>query len=195
MGVWITAFRQGRRDALVLAVIGIASGVVTALVQPFDGLIYGTVRDMLTEPWSNAWEFVAVLGPGFLFGGLLGWWIHRTHQASVLRWLALTVAGIASWYLAVSGAIRVDEWIPAQSSQYALPGLAGGLIGAAVVLAAAALLYPFARQWKPGLAMLVLGTAFGAILHVEEIVLFPLWQAAVAACLGVALHAARTSER
>ncbi len=195
MGTWITAFREGRRDALVLAVIGVGSGVVTVFMQPFQGLIYDAVREMLTKPWSNVWETVAGLSPGFLFGGLLGWWIHRTHQKSFLRWIVITVGGTASWYLAVLGAVLVNGSILMGTPNYALPGLAGGLIGAAVLLAAAALVYPFARQWKAGLAILVLGTVLGAILHVETIVLFPLWQAAVAACFGVALHAARTSDR
>jgi hypothetical protein len=190
---WLSGFHHGRREALVFACLGAVSGVATALIQPFGGLLFEPVKEIAASSKSLRliWEVIGTFAPGLLFGALIGWWIHRTQVRSLLRWIGFAVATTVSWYAAIYGAIEVDGWFAYSDPRYAVPGLAGGLIGSLITALGAAALYPFARRYGIVLAMVIMGTGAGALLHAERLVLFPVWQAAVAACLGIALHRAR----
>ena len=71
-------------------------------------------------------------------------------------------------------------------------GLAGGLVGSAGLALGAALLFPWFRRRELWLVTIAVGGVLGLPLVLIDIVdsglvLFPPWQAAVAACLALGL--------
>lgn len=171
-------FRESRRrHAAVLGALGAATGVATGLILELaDQLAYG--------------EAVARIGPGLVFGVVLGGYLHWTVARSPARWLAVAVLAAVSWNLAVPAAVRVYEWTDA----FLYAGFAGGVIGAAIVAGAVAVLYAPLRRWRPLALAIGLGTLTGALLGDdpwdvwdEAYDLYVVWQACVAASIGWAI--------
>ena len=102
-----------------------------------------------------------------------------------------------AFVLAVNAAIFIDGQAAdaAKGVRNILAGLAGGLIGAAVMALGIGLLPAGPRDAMAWLPMLVAGTVTGALLALDNAldldrtsVLYPVWQACVAVTLARALR-------
>ena len=190
------------RNAAIMGLLGLATGLVTALINPFTGQVNALVRQFAAEAgWgTDAWQAVATFGPGLLFGGVIGAWLHFRHKRSLWRWGLFAALTTASWVAAIFAAATLAnaplEWLPKSWGPNLrwLPGIAGGVVGAAFVAVTLALLYPAFRRATAILSILVVGALAGLPLFYQGfVVTFPLWQASVALAIGYGLD--RASER
>ena len=115
--------------------------------------------------------------------------------AAVIASLVTMVAFVA----AVNAAVFIDGQMAgaARAMQNLVAGLAGGLVGSPGMALGIALLPAGPRQAAPWLPMLVTGTVAGSLLALDLLlgldrtsILFPVWQAAVAVRLAMALRGA-----
>jgi hypothetical protein len=187
-------------ETVALGAIGLATGLATALINPFTGSIDALMKDIVaTSPLGRfAWKSLAMLGPGALFGLAVGGYLYWRARRSWLRWALLTAFSTGSWLLAILAAFMVTRMplegvlLPPDPYARALPGLIGGLAGAGVLAALMAGLYSFFRGGRPVLVALIAGGLAGVPLFYEGfLVTFPLWQCAVAAAIGWALGRSR----
>jgi hypothetical protein len=163
----------------------IATGILIALPENWRIEISGF---LILSPLS----IVAGLVFGILVGGLLGILGLASNGIAVLYAAASTV----SYFVAVNLALILID--PLESIW--LTGVIAGLVGAACLTAAAALLLPVARRGRPCALMVAVGALLGALLVVplqsdsESLVLwfalFVPWQAGYAAAFATALPAA-----
>lgn len=118
--------------------------------------------------------------------------------AAVIAALVTMVAFVA----AVNAAVFIDGQMAgaARAMQNLVAGLAGGLVGSAGMALGIALLPAGPRHAAPWLPMLVTGTVAGSLLALDLLlgldrtsILFPVWQAAVAVRLAMALRGASLS--
>ena len=193
---------KNQSDLFVLAAIGFVTGIATVMLQPFDGLAYEAMDTVAqgAGPFSEVVEFVFSVSSGLVFGAAGGWWLYVRSRRSVWRWIAFAVAGGASWYLAILSALNYENLVPFDISEYGVAGLVGGFVGALVIAASAALLYPFARRPALFAALLAVGTVAGVLLYFETgdkppVILFLVWQTGVAGTLGVWLSKAHKDMR
>lgn len=192
-----------KRETLSFTAFGLATGVVTTFIQPFSGLLTDLIEAVLGRFGSAYLEdplgWVFFLAPGLIFGAVIGWRIfaaenQHTHL-SVVRWMLLAIAFAASWYVGIFSALRIGEFLPIDPEDYLLMGPIGGFVGAAVIAVSTAALYPFARTLKTAVSIIAAGTLAGVLLHVNIAaphILFPVWQAVVAASLGWSLQSSRS---
>jgi presenilin-like A22 family membrane protease len=98
---------------------------------------------------------------------------------------------------AVNTAVWIDGQVPgvAKAIRSTLAGLGGGFVGSGVMALGIALLPAGPRQAAPWLPMIVTGTIAGSLLAIDTAleldltsVLYPVWQAAVAVRLAIALR-------
>jgi hypothetical protein len=192
------------RETLALGVIGLVTGLATAFINPFTGSIDALMKDIVASSALGrfAWKWIAMLGPGALFGLTVGGYLYLRVRHSWLRWASLVVFSTGSWLLAILAVVMFTraplESIPLPPDPYAraLPGLIGGLVGAGLLAALMARLYAFFRGGRPVLVMLFAGGLAGVPLFYDGfLVTFPLWQCVVAAAIGWALGRSRQQDR
>jgi hypothetical protein len=176
---------RSRGDLLKVAGFGVLTGLLTPLMQPLvdrvDGA-HGHIRiALLAVPFA---ALVLVL-------------VRRADP----RWWAAAGAAVVTmlaFICAVNTAILVDGGVfeIGKFGRNTLAGLAGGLVGAALMALGIGLLSG-PRGFLPWRAMLIVGTVAGSLLAVDNAlgfelfsVLYPVWQAAVAAGLTLALQRA-----
>jgi hypothetical protein len=176
---------RGRGDLLKVAGFGVLSGLLTPLMQPLVDRVDGAHGDfriaLLALPFA---VLVAIL-------------VRRTDQ----RWWVAAAAALVTmlaFICAVNAAILVDAEVfdIGKFGRNTLAGLAGGLVGAALMALGIGLLTG-PRRFAPWRAMLIVGTIAGSLLAVDTAlgfdlfsVLYPVWQAGVAAGLSLALQRA-----
>jgi hypothetical protein len=181
------------RNAMLFGFIGLASGILVWLVIRF---VWESLIGLDGHAAFAGWDFSfghLTLVPGLVFGNAVGVMLVRLGLASLGRALAYIAAATVSSFIATNFAANMVDAIDSA----ALLGMAAGLIGAACLTGLTLLLFPFARQIGPCLAMVAAGTALGALLHVaiEDssswgrgfLVLYGFWQAGYGAALGTAL--------
>ena len=187
---------MARNKGLVFVVIGLVTGVITALIQPFNGPLTDPIEALLGRLGSAYMEgllgWLAFLAPGLIFGAALGWFIYVAGgKRDRWRWLLFAMACAGSWYAGIFGALNAGDVLSIDPEEYMLMGPIGGLVGASIVAASAAVLYSFARNFKTAAMIVASGTAAGLALHINidaPHFLFPIWQTAVAASLGWSLE-------
>ena len=174
-----------RSHALSFAGLGFASGVCSALVgieRPLDGL----------QPVADVFALHASLLPvGAIFACALGAasWIALRRPAPAV---AVALATLYGWSGAIHTAIRLQR-NAGDVAHLLAAGLAAGAIGAAVVAAAFAAFAPSLRRWRAWGAVCLAGAAAGLLFTVSERgyidrgALFIVWQAVVAAAIGLQL--------
>ena len=182
----ITSDDASRNSLLIVAAGGLLSGILTPLLPQLIDQIIGAPGDfriaLVAVPFA-----VLVLS------------LVRRYSANPW-WAAVTAAVVTTiaFVLAVNAAIFVDGQAAdaAKGVRNILAGLAGGLIGSAVMALGIGLLPSGPRDVMAWLPMLIVGTVAGALLALDNAleldrtsVLYPLWQA----CVGVTL--ARTLRR
>jgi len=192
------------RETLALGAIGLATGLATALINPFTGPIDGLMKDVVANSALGrfAWKWLAMLGPGALFGFTVGGYLNWRLRHSWLRWALLVVFSTGSWLLAILAVVMFTRAplenvaLPPDPYARALPGLIGGLVGAGLLAALMARLYGVFRGGRLVLVMLVAGGLAGVPLFYDGfLVTFPLWQCAVAAAIGWGLGRSRQPVR
>jgi hypothetical protein len=176
---------SSRNGLLKIAVGGLVSGALTPLLPD--------VIDLLTA------------APGMLRLGLLAlpfavvvFIVVRWRSANP-KWAAL-LAGIITM-VAFVGAVNAAVFIDGQMTGAAklmrslFAGLTGGLVGAGLMALGIALLPASPRKADRWIPMLITGTVAGSLLALDTSlgldrtsVLYPVWQAAVAVRLAVALR-------
>ena len=181
----VTLDSSSRNGLLLVAAGGVLSGILTPLLpQIIDGII--------GAPGDFRIALVAVP-----FAVLVLFLVRRD---SANPWWAAIIAAVVTtiaFVLAVNAAIFVDGQAAdaAKGVRNILAGLAGGLIGSAVMALGIGLLPSGPRDVTAWLPMLIVGTVAGALLALDNAleldrtsVLYPLWQACVAVTLARALR-------
>jgi hypothetical protein len=181
----ITSVGASRNNWLLVAGGGVLSGVLTPLLpQIIDGIS------------STPGDFrIALVAVPFALLVLI---LVRRYSANSW-WAAVTAAVVTmiAFVLAVNAAIFIDGQAAdaAKGVRSILAGLAGGLIGAAVMALGIGLLPSGPRDAMAWLPMLIAGTVGGALLALDNALdldrtslLYPVWQACVAVTLARALR-------
>jgi hypothetical protein len=175
-----------RRDALFkIAAAGVLTGILTPLFQPVVDRIAGAPGDFR----------IALLGLPFAI--LVAVLVRRLSARPTWAVLASAVITMAAFVCAVNAAVWIDGQVGDVSkvARNICAGLAGGFVGAGVMTLGIGLLPGGPRNAAAWLPMLGVGTVAGALLAVDSAleldlasVLYPVWQAGVAAGLAMALQ-------
>jgi len=179
-----------RNDLLKIAAAGALSGLLTPLMVPLIDRIAGTPGDFRIALVAIPFAVLVFILVRKLSAG--PWWA---------AWIAAVVTMIA-FVAAVNAAIFVDGQADnaAKAARNVLSGLAGGFVGAGLMALGIALLPAGPRDASAWLPMLATGTVAGALLALDNAldldltsVLYPVWQASVAAMLALALRRVKLS--
>jgi hypothetical protein len=192
-----TARRAKFRNVLTLALLGAVSGGLSAAIIDAlpDDLGPNLMGWLMLSPGS--------LAPGVMFGLIVGL-APQLRELAGLGVLAVylaasTLSYLAAYTLAVN---TVEFW-----NSFWITGVVAGLFGGACLTAAAAVLFPFARQARPIGLMLLAACLLGAVLEVpldvitrksefwRWVVFFAAWQAGYAAAFATALPERAGSEQ
>ena len=166
----------------VAGAVGAVSGVASYLLP--------TVIEALGINNDFAFiEWLLRLWPGIIFGVAIALYFTILGVAAPWRAAAFVPLDTAAWYAALWFAINGSDKLGFPFEALWLRGIASGLLGAGLVALSALLLFPFLRRWELPAAMIVAGGAAGVLLGfgvegVALVVLFVVWQGAVAACFG-----------
>lgn len=179
-----------RNNLLKIAAGGVLSGILTPLMVPLIDKIAGTPGDFR----------IALVAIPF---AVLVFIVAR--RCSANPWWAALAAAIVTmiaFVAAVNTAVLVDGQADnvTKAARNVLSGLAGGFTGAILMALGIALLPAGPRDAMAWLPMLATGTVAGALLTLDNAldldlisVLYPVWQAGVAATLALALRRTRIS--
>jgi uncharacterized membrane protein len=179
-----------RHHLLKIAGLGALTGILTPVMVPLIDRIEGTPGDVR----------IGLVAIPF---AVLVFFVMRRYSANPwwAAWVAALVTMIA-FVAAVNIAVFVDSQAdPAgKAARNVLSGLAGGFVGAFLMVLGIALLPAGPRAAAAWLPMLVTGTVAGALLALDNAldldlfsVLYPVWQAGVATTLALALQRPRLS--
>ncbi|HEY5127449.1 MAG TPA: hypothetical protein VIJ35_09160 [Bradyrhizobium sp.] len=190
MAQLITSSDTARNGLLKVAGSGVLSGILTPLLVPLIDGINGTPGDLRIA--LVAMPFAVLVFILVRRGSANPWWA---------AWTAAVVTMFA-FVCAVNAAIFIDgkaDGLP-KAARNILSGLAGGFTGASLMALGIALLPAGPRDAAAWLPMLIAGTIAGALLALDNAldldltsVLYPVWQAGVAAGLATALRRTRVS--
>ena len=173
-----------RNDLLKIAIGGLVSGVLTPLLP--------ALLDRLNVP-PGMWQLAVVALPfAVLVFIVLRWRSAGPAWAAIIAAIVTMIAFVA----AVNAAVYIDGQMAgaAKAMRSLFAGLAGGLVGSALMALGIALLPAGPRKAAPWMPMLVTGTVAGSLLALDNSlgldrtsVLYPVWQAAVGVRLAMAL--------
>jgi hypothetical protein len=174
-----------RNDLLKIAAGGLLSGILTPLLPLVVDRISGAPGDLRIALVALPFAVLVCL-------------VVRRCSANQ-NWAALLAAIVTmiAFVAAVNAAVFIDEQAngAAKMMRNILAGLAGGLVGTAVMALGIALLPAGPRKAAAWLPMLMTGAVAGTLLALDSAleldltsVLYPVWQAAVAVRLALALR-------
>lgn len=181
----IISSSQSRTGLLRIAAAGLLTGLVTPLLPTL-------IDKLVRAPGDFRIALVAVP-----FAILVGILVRRFTLGPWWTALAAAIFTMAAFVCAVNAAIWTDGQVGdvAKAVRNICAGLAGGLVGTAVMALGICLLPGVPRDITAWLPMLVIGTLAGTLLAVDSTleldltsVLYPVWQAGVAAGLSWALQ-------
>ena len=179
----LTADTSGS-DLLKIAIGGLVSGILTPLTP--------LLVDQLSAPGTLRLGLVAVP-----FAILVFIVVRRCSANPVWAALVAAIVTMIAFVCAVNAAVFIDGQAAgaAKAMRNILAGLAGGLVGTAVMALGIAFLPAGphkAAAWWP---MLMTGAVFGPLLAVDSAlgldqtsVLYPVWQAVIALRLALVLR-------
>ena len=179
-----------RNSVLKIAGTGVLSGILTPLMVPLIDRIDGTPGDF---------RIALVALP---FAVLVFVLVRRCSANPWWAALAAAIVTMIAFVAAVNAAVFVDGQAgnATKAARNVLSGLAGGFVGATLMVIAIALLPAGPRDGAAWLPMLVTGTVAGALLALDNAldldltsVLYPVWQAGVATTLALALRRTKNS--
>ena len=169
----------------MVAAGGVLSGILTPLCVPLIDRISGTPGDF---------RIALVAVP---FAVVVFMVVRRFSANPVWAALAAAVVTMVAFVCAVNSAIFIDGQLDGADKKLRniLAELAGGFTGSAVMALGIGLLPAGPRDVVAWLQVLVTGTLAGALLALDSAlgldltsVLYPVWQAAVAVRLAMALQ-------
>jgi hypothetical protein len=182
----ITSTDSSRNSLLLVAAGGIISGILTpllpALIDHIVGLSGQLRISLIAVPFA---VLVFILVRRF---GANPWW--AAGLAAVITMVAFVCA--------VNAAIFIEGQTTGAATvmRYLLAGLTGGLVGAGLMALGIGLLQAGPRTVAAWWPMLITGTLAGTLLALDNALgldqisfLYPVWQAAVAVRLVMALRA------
>ena len=181
----IISSSQTRDSLLRIAAAGVLTGLLTPLLPTL-------IDKLIRAPGDFRLALVAVP-----FAILVGILVRRLALNPWWTALAATVFTMAAFVCAVNAAIWTDGQVGdiAKVLRNICAGLAGGLVGSAVMALGIGLLPAGPRDVAAWLPMLAIGTLAGTLLAVDSAldldltsVLYPVWQAGVAVSLAIALQ-------
>ena len=167
------------------AAAGVLTGILTPLFQPVVDRIAGAPGDFR----------IALLGLPFAI--LVAVLVRRLTSNPWWAAVAAAVVTMIAFVCAVNAAIWIDGQVGdvAKAVRNICAGLAGGFVGSGFMALGIGLLPAGPRDPAAWLPMLVIGTLAGALLALDNAldldltsVLYPVWQAGVAAGLAMALQ-------
>ena len=174
-----------RNNLLKIAIGGLVSGVVTPLLP--DAI------DLLAP--APAMLRLALVAVPF---ALVVFVVLRLRSANPLCAAILAAIGtMIAFVAAVNAAVYIDGQMAgaAKAIRSLFAGLAGGLVGSGLMALGIALLPAGPRKAASWMPMLVTGTVAGSLLALDTALgldrtsfLYPVWQAAVAVRLAMALR-------
>lgn len=174
-----------RNELLKIAIGGLVSGLLTPLLP--------VVVDRLNGP-PGMWQLAVVALP---FAVLVFAVVRRRSSNPVWAALVAAIITMIAFVAAVNAAVYADGEMAgaAKAMRSLFGGLAGGLVGSAVMALGIALLPAGPRKSAPWMPMLVTGTVAGSLLALDTSLgldrtsfLYPVWQAAIAVRLAMALR-------
>jgi hypothetical protein len=180
----LTADTSGR-DLLKIAIGGLVSGILTPLAPLLVDKLTGV-------PGMLRLGLVAVP-----FAVLVFVVVRRCSANPVWAALVAAVVTMIAFVCAVNAAVFIDGQAAgaAKAMRNILAGLAGGLVGTAVMALGIAFLPSGPRKAAAWWPMLMTGAVFGPLLAVDSAlgldqtsVLYPVWQAAIALRLALVLR-------
>ncbi len=156
------------------------------------GALSGLVSSLAPDAVENIKMFGVPVYPGPLFGLVIAFGVYRWGKASWWAALLAFVVTVGVWIAAVRGFHMVTD--DATSNIY-LGGLVAGAIGAAGTMLGGAITLPALRRAPDWLLVAGVGALAGLLVGPEMqlpndksfLLLFSVWQAAVAGCIGYAL--------
>ncbi len=172
--------RATARTIAIAGAVGVVSGVASHLFPQVIGAV-GIDKSLAFVEW------LLRLWPGIIFGVAIGLYLKLVGATTSWRAAGFVPLETAAWYAALWFAINGPKKLGFPFEELWQRGIAAGLIGAGLVALSALLLFPFFRHWKLVAAMIVAGGVLGALVPLGLIILFPVWQGAVAACFGWAV--------
>jgi hypothetical protein len=176
---------QRTNSLLKIAAGGVLTGILTPLFQPLIDRIAGAPGDFR----------IALLALPFAI--LVALLVRRLSSNPWWAAPAAAIVTMIAFVCAVNAAIWIDGQAgdAAKAARNICAGLAGGFVGSAVMALGIGLLPLGPRDPAAWLPMLVIGTLAGALLALDNAldldlasVLYPVWQAGVAAGLAMALQ-------
>jgi hypothetical protein len=181
----ITSNDTSRNNLLMVAAGGIISGILTPLLPALIDHIVGLSGQLR----------ISLIAVPF---AVLVFILVRRFSANPL-WAALLAAIITmvAFVCAVNAAIFIEGQTTGAATvmRYLLAGLTGGLVGTAVMALGVGLLPSGPRAAAAWWSMLITGTLTGTLLALDNALgldrssfLYPVWQAAVAVRLVMALR-------
>ncbi|MDE5457431.1 hypothetical protein GWE18_32335 [Bradyrhizobium sp. CSA112] len=180
----ITSAGTSRNNLLMVAADGVISGILTPLLP--------ALIDKIGGPGQLRISLIAVPFAVLIFI------LVRRFSANPL-WAAMLAAIVTmiAFVCAVNAAIFIEGQTAGAATvmRYLLAGLTGGLVGTAVMALGIGLLPSGPRQAAAWWPMLITGTLTGTLLALDNAFgldqisfLYPVWQAAVAVRLVMALR-------
>lgn len=155
------------------------------------GVISGLASTYAPETAEKFMILEVPLFQGLVFGLVIGFGLYRWGNASRVSALLALVVTIVAWIAAVRGFFWITD--DGQTSLY-LGALVAGAIGAAGTILGGALTHKRLRDPISWILTVGVGAIAGLLVvpearSVEQdfLLLFVVWQAAVAACIGYAL--------
>jgi hypothetical protein len=172
------------------SVVGLFSGIVSFMAYAAS---IGTYK-------SHLILWIAILGPGIVYGIILTLYLVRIRRATLLRAAALVPLATAAYYASLEsislgrnifGRTELGEWLSV---------LLAGTIAAVGLIAAMCLLFSFFRRARFVTVTIFAGAVAASLYglpikwHVAVPMIFILWQVAVTACIGWAAANASTDQ-
>lgn len=164
----------------VAAAIGAFSGAISFLAYAAS---IGTYK-------SDLVLWIAILGPGIVYGTILGLYLVLIRRATLLRAALLVSLVAAAWYASFKSISLGRSLIGHTDVGGWLSGLLAGTIAVVGLVAAMCLLFPFFRRARVVTVTILVGAVAGLMYglpiewHVAVPMIFILWQAGVTACIG-----------
>jgi hypothetical protein len=176
---------EARSGLLRIAAAGILTGLLTPLLPTLIDKIVGAPGDFRIALVAVPFAILVLILVRRLTSN--PWWAAP----------AAALVTMVAFVCAVNAAIWIDGQVGdvAKVLRNICAGLAGGFVGSSVMALGICLLPAGPRDAAAWLPMLVIGTVAGALLALDSAleldlssVLYPVWQAGVAAGLAIALQ-------
>ena len=168
------------------------------------GAISGVMSSQfITDPWRKLTVLDIPLLPGFYFGLALLAIVRRWGTRNWFELMVMAACVVLAWFVACKTTITAHDFLTkfvapgaAEEERRNLPyimaivGLIGGFIGSAGTIVGVSIAAAKIRRLDTWVITILIGTLGGVLLEIGDkdfVVLFTVWQAAIAASIGYGL--------